>query len=194
MDTSCLSGEQAEWRRGCCACALPLVSEAQLQPLRLITAVLHSMLQCNTHAWAIVCTCNLREAAAAPCVPALHRWAFPQLAAMTLIFIHYTSAFCSSPVLYPACGLPAVSCGACHMVLLLGTFLLVGHQLYQFDLARRIAWYTAHRGRLPPSIQLATDRPAYWLNFGLPAVCCIFSYSTSLPALPSRTDAGTPTT
>ena len=80
-------------------------------------------------------------------------------------------------------GVPAASCGFWHFSLLLATFARVGQKLYYFDLSRRTAWHSAQRGSLPPGAQLVTERLAYWLNFGLPAVCCIISYS-ALPELP----------
>ncbi|PRW33108.1 exosome complex exonuclease RRP41 [Chlorella sorokiniana] len=135
---------------------------------------------CNGCMWLTLCSIGY---------PLPFRWAFPQLAAMVFVFIHHTSAFCRSPALYPACGVPPASCGAWHVFLLLATFALVGQKLYRFDLAHRTAWHTAQRGSLPPGSQLVTDRLAYWLNFGLPAVCCIVSYS-ALPELPLSKSAG----
>ncbi len=101
---------------------------------------------------------------------------------MTVVFTHYTPAFCSDA------GLLA-SCGVWHAGSLLAALALFGHRLYKRELAHRIAWHIDWCGRPPAGMQLVTDGLSYWLNFALPAVCCILAYLAALLALPPHHSA-----
>ena len=120
------------------------------------------------------------------------RWDFPQLARMTIVFTHYTPTFCADDGagLSASWGLQAASCGVWHAGSLLAALALFGHRLYKRELASRIAWHVHWCGRPPPGMQLVASGLSYWLNFALPAVCCILVYSAALLALPPHHSAG----
>lgn len=109
---------------------------------------------------------------------------------MTVVFTHYTATLCSGAGLYAACGLQAATCGVWHAGCLLAALALFGHRLYKRELAKRIAWHIDWCGRPPAGMQLVTDGLSYWLNFALPAVCCVLAYSATLLVSPPSQNAG----
>ncbi|KAI7846226.1 hypothetical protein COHA_000296 [Chlorella ohadii] len=104
------------------------------------------------------------------------RWAFPQLAALSVFYLHRTPRMCANPALYRACGLTGTTCAAAHTATVLSCLALLGAAIHRQELAARLAW-VAPRTRRQLQAQLAAQPLAFWLNFALPSVCALLTYN-----------------
>jgi len=108
--------------------------------------------------------------------PTHRRWAFPQLAALSLFYLHRTPRMCANPALYRACGLTGTTCAAAHTASVLSCLALLGAAIHRQELAARLAW-VAPRTRRQLQAQQAAQPLAFWLNFALPSVCALLTYN-----------------
>lgn len=106
------------------------------------------------------------------------RWAFLQLELLAVFYLQRAPHMCASPALYRGCGLEGAGCAATHAAAVLTCMALLGAACHRQELTARLAW-AAPRTRAQLLVQPAAQPLAFWLNFALPSLCALLSYSYS---------------